>query len=56
MLLIVEHGLWLNRSTHLLHLQRVFQAEVPQEIIKELVCVTAEGRHLHYLRSWQMRF
>ena len=27
---------------------------MPQEIIKKLICVTAEGWHLLYLCSWQM--
>ena len=45
---------WHNFLAHLLHLQRLLQAKVPQEIIKELVCVTAEGWYLLYLRSWQM--
>ena len=45
---------WPDALTHLLHLQRILQTKVPQDIIKELVCVTAEGWHLLYLRSWQM--
>ena len=54
MTLMMEHGLWLDLPAHLLHLQRVFQAKVPQEIIKELICVAAEGWHLLYLRSWHI--
>ena len=50
----MQHGLWLGPPAYLLHFERIFQAKAPQEIIKELVCVTAEGCHLLYLRSWQM--